>query len=356
MKHFRNNHGIVIVYVTLFLMVLGVLFFALGVDIGWMVYIKSQGQKATDAAALAGAAAIPNANSSNSQTKVNEMALAFNSKNAVMNASAGITGTNVQLCDGNANANPPNCGAGVSAKTAAGVKVTRTYNAPLFFTRFVNGASSTNLTVSSTAWLGGPTVPCPTGGTACLPVAICDKEIHYDPNAIGGPSCDPSIITKFSPTGANNGAWWNKAGAGSSNAAVCKAMVAGTTPIPAIAIGDPLDLNNGSVNSCLQDIQAKYMNPPTSCSAAKCALAPSDPARIACTAILPIVGCQAGSPINMNNSPVLGFAAICIDDTISQGGNKLLSGPLNCNITAQGSLGGGVFSFGIYANKPVLVQ
>jgi len=358
MKLLRNNRGIAIVYVTLFLMVLGILFFALGVDIGWMVYVKAQGQKATDASALSGASAIPNANSTNTQTRVNEMATAFNSQNAVMNAAAGITSTNVELCDGNANANPPNCGAGVGASKAGGVKVTRTYTAPLFFTRFINGATSTNLTVSSTAWLGGPTAPCPSGGgaTACLPVAVCDKEIHWDPSAPGGPTCDPSIITKFSPTGVNNGAWWNKANAGQPSGAECKGMVAGTVPIPQIVVGDPLDLNNGSVNSCLQDIQDKFLKAPNNCSAAKCALPPSDPQRLACTAILPIVACSAGSPINMNASPVLGFVAICIDDTVSKGGSKLLSGPLNCNVAAQGTIGGGQFSFGIYANKPVLVQ
>src|SRR5215470_12185876 len=127
MKLIKNNRGIAIVYVTLFLMVLGILFFALGVDIGWMVYVKSQGQKATDASALAGAAAIPNANSAGNQIKVNEMAKHFNPDNVVMNTNAGIVDTDVALCDGNPNANPPNCGAGVSAKNAAGVKVTRTY-------------------------------------------------------------------------------------------------------------------------------------------------------------------------------------------------------------------------------------
>src|SRR5262245_14782194 len=169
MKLLRDSRGIAIIYVTLFLMVLGILFFALGVDIGWMVYVKSQGQKATDAAALAGAAAIPNANTSGNQTKVNEMSKAFNTKNVVMNTAAGIVDSDVVLCDGNPNAIPPNCNAAVLPAKAGGVKVTRTYTTPLVFTRFVNGLPSTDLAVSSIAWLGGPG-GCPSG--QCLPVAV----------------------------------------------------------------------------------------------------------------------------------------------------------------------------------------
>ncbi len=349
MKILKSSHGIVIVYVTLFLMLLGILFFALAVDIGWMVYVKSQGQKATDASALSAAAAIPNANSSGNQTKVNEMALAFNTNNAVMNASAGIASTDVQLCDGSPNANPPHCGVGVSAKNAGGVKVTRTYNAPLFFTRFVNGASSTNISVSSTAWLGGPAnLPCPTGAPSCLPVSICDKEINYDPTASGGPTCNPSIPIVFSPTGSNNGAYWSL---GSTNASQCKGMVNGTIPIPPVSVGQIIDLNNGQITSCLKDIETKF----NGCDAAKCALAPTDPARLACTAILPIVGCSAGMPLSMN-TPVLGFAALCVTNVVSTPASKaVIDGTLNCNVTVS-ALGGGGTPFGIYANKPVLVQ
>src|SRR5262245_35984522 len=315
MKLLRDSRGIAIVYVTLFLMVLGILFFALGVDIGWMVYVKSQGQKATDAAALSGAAAIPNANTSGTQTKVNEMAMAFNSNNAVMNSSAGVASTDVELCDGNPNANPPNCNGAVLPAKAQGVKVTRTYNTPLFFTRFVNGAGSTNISVSSTAWLGGPaTLPCTAAmdGGSCLPIAVCDQEIGYDPNAPGGPTCNPSIPIQFSPTGANNAAWWNSPGAGSTSASQCKGMVGGTIPVPTVSIGDPLDLNNGQISSCMNDIDDRFER----CNAATCALPANNIARRLCTAILPIVACSAGQPISMTE-PVLGFAAICITNVIS---------------------------------------
>src|SRR5918999_5288411 len=133
MKALGNSRGVAIVYVTLFLMVLGILFFALGIDIGWMVYVKTQGQAATDASALAAASAIPNYNNTDgNKAKIDELAGLFNADNTVMNQSAGIVSSDVTVCGGSAS--NPQCPWAV-ATTAGGVKVTRTYNTPLFFTR-----------------------------------------------------------------------------------------------------------------------------------------------------------------------------------------------------------------------------
>jgi len=40
------------IYVTLFLLVLGVFFITLGVVVGWMAYVRGQGQAAADSAAI----------------------------------------------------------------------------------------------------------------------------------------------------------------------------------------------------------------------------------------------------------------------------------------------------------------
>ena len=40
------------IYVTLFLLVLGVFFITLGVVVGWMAYVRGQGQAAEDSAAI----------------------------------------------------------------------------------------------------------------------------------------------------------------------------------------------------------------------------------------------------------------------------------------------------------------
>ena len=81
-----------IVYVTLFLFVLGMFFIALGIDVGWMVYVRSQGQAAVDSAAISGAAAIPAYNSGD-PGQVYGIVGSLNSQNTVMNLDAAIANT-----------------------------------------------------------------------------------------------------------------------------------------------------------------------------------------------------------------------------------------------------------------------
>jgi len=89
----------VIVYVTLFLFVLGILFIALGIDVGWMAYVRSQGQAAVDSAAISGAAAIPAYNSGDPSV-VYSIVGSLNSQNTVMNQDAAIANTDVEFCTG----------------------------------------------------------------------------------------------------------------------------------------------------------------------------------------------------------------------------------------------------------------
>ncbi len=354
MKSLENNRGVAIIYVTLFLMVLGLLFLALGIDIGWLAYVRTQGQTAVDASALSAAAALPTYSTGGNTTSVFDMATAFNSSNNVMNSSSGIAGssdgsTNVELCTGKSTS--PVCvpaGSVSDTKKVAGVKVTRIYQAPLFFGKLFNGGSTSNITVSSIAWLGGP------GGLRPdLPAALCKAEVGYDPNAPGGPTCSsdpPFNAIDFTPANSDNAGWWNLVGAGVPSASECKNMVDGKTPVPFLNLNDMIDLNNGNINSCQKAIEDKFMKPPKSCSSDKCALAATDPQRIACTVILPIVDC--GKSTN-TNQPVLGFAAMCITNVVA---NSAFNGTLNCNVKPPEPPLGGGDSFGIYAGRPVLVK
>jgi hypothetical protein len=265
----------------------------------------------------------------------------FNSNNTVMNQAAGIVSTDVELCDGDANANPPNCNAGVAAATAGGVRVTRTYNTPLFFTRLLNGAASTNLSVSSTAWLGGPGDGGPT-----LPVVVCGQTIGFDFSNPSNPgSCDPSIIGHFTPNGSDNAGYWNFED--SANANDCKDMVEGTTAVPRVTVGQNIELNNGAVTSCHQEIFDRFKD----CNETTCA-DPDSAAAKACTVILPVVDCP--SSINQDEE-VKGFVALCITKVDASGNPKTLDGRLTCGVEMDGSLGSGAY-LGVYADKPVLVK
>ena len=57
MKTFKNDSGSVLVFITLMITLLMVMV-GMGLDTGWLTYGRSQGQRAVDAAALAGAAGV----------------------------------------------------------------------------------------------------------------------------------------------------------------------------------------------------------------------------------------------------------------------------------------------------------
>jgi hypothetical protein len=319
-------------------MVLGMMFFALGIDIGWMTYVKSHGQSAADAAALAGASAIPAVNSSASPAKANEMAGLFNSDNTVMNQAAGIAASNVQVCDGTPTS--PVCPAAKLTK-AGGVMVTKTYNTPLFFTRFLNGAASTDISVSATAWLGGPTG---IDGEGDLPVTLCATGVSYDPSA---PNCIAGTNPgNMAPHRSGVAGWWNKDAPASAKA--CKDHVDGSEPMPHVNIGESIELQNGQDTSCMKKIEDRF----ASCTTAICNGADST-AKQNCTVVLPIVpNC---GPFNQSQN-VSGFVALCVTRVqANPASSAAIEGVVSCTGQATGATGGGLF-FGVYADHPVLVR
>ncbi len=77
MRSVKNERGSVIVFATL-LIVLLLIMVGIGLDSGHLAYVRSQGQPAVDAAALAAAAAIPLAAKSGNLTDVTDQATKFN--------------------------------------------------------------------------------------------------------------------------------------------------------------------------------------------------------------------------------------------------------------------------------------
>src|ERR671924_1652920 len=76
MKTIRNEQGTVLVFGTLMIDILMIMV-GMGLDTGHLAYIRSQGQPAVDAAALAAASAIH----TGEHTQVVNRATAFNSEN-----------------------------------------------------------------------------------------------------------------------------------------------------------------------------------------------------------------------------------------------------------------------------------
>jgi Flp pilus assembly protein TadG len=93
MKCLCNQHGSVLVFVTLMIVVLLVIV-GMGLDTGQLAYTRSTGQSAVDAAALAAASGIPTGD----ETIVRNRATLFNAQNTFTDSTAhSIQGANVTL-------------------------------------------------------------------------------------------------------------------------------------------------------------------------------------------------------------------------------------------------------------------
>jgi hypothetical protein len=86
MKIISNNRGAAFFLTVMFL------FIGIAIDIGWMTYVKNQGQAAVDAATLSGVSAIPD------ETEVYNRVSTFNGKNTVIDADQNhLSSTNVEF-------------------------------------------------------------------------------------------------------------------------------------------------------------------------------------------------------------------------------------------------------------------
>src|SRR2546427_9839991 len=87
MKPIKNERGSVLVFVTLMIVLLMIMV-GMGLDTGHLVYIRSQGQAAVDAATLAAVSGLPI-----SQAEVEARAAAYNSTNSYLNSKNNVLDT-----------------------------------------------------------------------------------------------------------------------------------------------------------------------------------------------------------------------------------------------------------------------
>src|SRR6478672_173575 len=91
----RNQRGTVIIWTTLMIVLLLVMV-GMGLDTGQLVYTRSMGQAAVDAAALSAVSGLP----SRDLATIQNRAIAYNSKNDYTNSkNVAITGNNVTLIE-----------------------------------------------------------------------------------------------------------------------------------------------------------------------------------------------------------------------------------------------------------------
>jgi Flp pilus assembly protein TadG len=312
-RTFRNDRGSVLVFVTLMIMLLMIMV-GMGLDTGWMTYVRSQGQPAVDAAALAATSGLIQGT-----TEVETRAAAFNTTNNYVGSGVNAIGPNnltyIKYDEGKRTI------AKVDAAMANGVRVAlETSNpyggtnaassivSPLFLTPLFNlfGANvstQANISVTAVAYLKN---------RPGFPVALRQCVPGQDKYLIWSPMKIETVC-------------WTTYTIPPANEPILEGMIEGTKcdRIPAVSEGQPIYLNNGTIATLLDSVTKTYG---------------PFPQNKPCFTI-PVVADSA----NCNQqSPITAFADICIT-AVQKGGqptampdggqsNHYLKADVTCNV------------------------
>jgi Flp pilus assembly protein TadG len=321
MKSLRNENGAVLVFVTLMIVVLMILV-GMGLDTGHLAYVRSQGQPAVDAAALAAASAIP----AGDPALVRARATAFNA--GVGNPGTGnnyldsphnlIADNNVTLIHYDQAANPQiRTAIGVTASTvgdANGVRVAlenvnpyggphgAPMKSPLLLTPLLNlfgaqSAKTANVSVSAVARIQG---------LAGMPIAVADSL------------CGTNATLNFQG-GGNSG--WETYYVTNASATIIRNLwdaIDKCEGQPPVDIGYCGNLNNGVISNVFnKNIQDMYNADPSRCY------------------LIPVVDHNVISNGNFNQcSNIVDWAKLCLDakDPFNKAGSQKgqLRGAVTC--------------------------
>lgn len=341
MKLMKNERGSVLVFATLMIVLLLVMV-GIGLDTGWITYVRGLGQPAVDAAALAGASAIPTGN----LNEVNSRVAAFNTTNDYVNSKSSTAqiqtdGTNVTLV--NWDSVTGDIVKVTDITKANGVRValeqTNPYggspntaiNAPLFLTPLFNVlgvsmAKTANISVSAVAVAQGyPSMPIALSG--CPPPGACK---NVAPDGSGGTECQiAQYPSDPDPTKANNSGWTSFTIQPASPSTIGPMIGEPATcsgKIPGVDVGTNICLHNGSATGpILGGIQDFYSTNGNGLSGQS--NPPFDPADCG---LVPVV---AAGLTNFNHcdEPIKSFARLCIRDVVKTGSPKFVYGDITCN-------------------------
>jgi len=205
MRSVKNERGSVLIFVTLMIVLLLVMV-GMGLDTGHLSYVRSQGQPAVDAAALAAASAIP----SNNSTTVTDQATKFNpggknpgpGNNYVSSPNNTITKDNVTLVKYD-NATGTFTTSGVTIANANGVRVALENNNPYGGT--VGAAMKSPLFLTPLLNLFGQT----TSNTADVSVSAVAviRALPGLPIAVKDSLCGTNATLDFQSGGKSNSGW-----------------------------------------------------------------------------------------------------------------------------------------------------
>jgi hypothetical protein len=238
----RDQRGAIIVVAALCLMmILGIA--GLAVDLGYLDVVRCELQRAADAGAMAGAQSIypcPLSSAALPLAPRCDSALAKGREIAQANLVDGVSPTVATIQTGAWDWNTGRFAPGCSACpfTNAVALTTRRDNLSLYFMSLL-GFGPLNFQASSVAvmdWVGR--LPPET-----IPVAINKDSIVFNPAT--------NFDIRFASDPVDNGGWFVPSGY-SANANALKNFINQNPPMPAVQMGDTINLNNGTVASALK--------------------------------------------------------------------------------------------------------
>ena len=310
MASIRNDKGSVLVFVTLMIVLLMIMV-GMGLDSGELIYTRSMGQAAVDAAALSAVTALPAAIAKNDDSEVKTRAAAFASTNNYTGSSTNqISNTNVSYVQYDfVNNKVTNYNVALSA--ANGVRValedSSAMKTPAFLTPLMrlfgsNSAAQTtnNVSVSAVSVISGrPSIPIALWQQSCQGTStVKDMEIAQQNPANGENSCWTTYLDK------------------SSGATDIKSLFQATQdctglPVGDVDIGIPIYENKGQVAS-VYDVAKNFFE--------------AYPTR--CWNIPVIVGagnCNAKDP-----TPIVDWAKMCYKGIFKHGSDSYIKADITC--------------------------
>lgn len=325
---FKNENGIVIIYIAILLVVLiGMAAFA--IDIGYHRVARNQLQDASDAAALAGARQLGQNyyTAQSPTTNVVEQATAI----AEANFAAGkqLTSANIDSIQiGKWDSVYRSFSVPASNPHPDAVQVITKSSFSGFFSSIL-GQNSLRTEATACAAISGPCEEKPT-----IPLAISTAYFDLFTNH---EACEDIQLQNTYQSCAG----WTNLSTNTFHYSQVQAMLqGGVANMPMVSAGDQINIDNGTNTPTLQDLLDLF-------NVMKSGSPPSWQVHV-------VVYSGQCNPNPSNLYTVVGFATMTITDVIPTGSNKGIKGVVDCNISVQSR--GGCYYAGTYGTIPGLVQ
>jgi Flp pilus assembly protein TadG len=307
----QNERGSVLIFATLAIVLL-LIMVGMGLDTGQLSYVRSQGQAAVDAAALAAVSGLPQ-----SQAEVEKRAAAFNSTNDYVESPTNKIGssnisyiqydfTKNQITNYSATFDTAN-GVRVALEQATGSGITT----PVFLTPLLNvlgfsTSGSKDIAVSSVAV---------TTAKPSIPIALWEEVCQ-------GSSTVSGVKIRQQPPGSENSCWTTyldkSSGANDIRELFQVSAECSGAPTGPIDIGVHIYENKGQAATIYDDAHQLFMQ--------------DHPGR--CWMIPVITGtgnCNAKNP-----TPIRDWAKICPTEVSKNGAHSYITANVTCNQKIQG--------------------